>query len=40
MRNDPEGGCAKLIEAATREWKEQDDVVDDISVVLLFFSNY
>lgn len=36
IRNDPEGACDKLIKEATEAWKKEDDVVDDITVIIVF----
>lgn len=35
--NDPDGACERLVEEATIAWQREDDVVDDISVILVFF---
>ena len=36
-KNDPEGACKLLISESTRWWNEEDIVVDDITVICLFF---
>jgi serine/threonine protein phosphatase PrpC len=36
-KNDPEGACDKLVREATAAWKREDEVVDDITVVIIFF---
>ncbi len=36
LKNDPEGAADRLIRDATAQWKKEDEVVDDISVILLF----
>ena len=36
--NDLEGASEKLIEEAVKRWKKEDNVVDDITVVLIFFN--
>lgn len=38
-KGDIEGACNKLIEEATLQWEEEDVVVDDITVVVIFFDN-
>jgi serine/threonine protein phosphatase PrpC len=35
-KNDPSGACAKLVEEATNWWKKEDEVIDDITVVIIF----
>ncbi len=36
-KNDPEGACKMLINESTKWWNEEDIVVDDITVICLFF---
>ena len=36
-KNDPEGACKILISESTKWWNEEDIVVDDITVICLFF---
>lgn len=36
---DPELACKNLIKAARRFWKLEDVVVDDITVIILYFIN-
>jgi len=36
-KNDPEGACKLLINESTKWWNEEDIVVDDITVICLFF---
>jgi serine/threonine protein phosphatase PrpC len=36
-KNDPEGACKLLISESTKWWNEEDIVVDDITVICLFF---
>ena len=36
-KNDPEGACRLLINESTKWWNEEDIVVDDITVICLFF---
>lgn len=37
MKNDPDGACKALIEESTKWWENEDVVVDDITVVAIFF---
>ena len=37
LRNDASGLCQKLIKKATQCWEEEDCVIDDITVVTVFF---
>jgi serine/threonine protein phosphatase PrpC len=36
--NDPEGACDKLISEAVLHWKAEDEVIDDITVIVIFLS--
>ena len=36
-KNDPNGACKELIKKATEFWNQEDIVVDDITVVIVFF---
>ena len=36
-KNDPSGACKELIKKATEFWNQEDIVVDDITVVVVFF---
>ena len=36
-KNDPEGAYKLLISESTKWWNEEDIVVDDITVICLFF---
>ena len=36
-KNDPEGACKTLIKQSTEWWNKEDIVVDDITVVIVFF---
>ena len=36
-KNDPDGACKALIKEATEWWNKEDIVVDDITVVVVFF---
>ena len=35
-RNDSDGACNKLTEEAIKQWKEEDDAIDDITVIVIF----
>jgi hypothetical protein len=37
-KNDPDGACEKVVREATNSWKREDDVVDDITIVIIFFT--
>ena len=37
IKNDPEGACEKLIKESTNAWKREDEVVDDTTIILVFF---
>ena len=34
--NDPEGACNLLIEEAIKHWEEEDEVIDDITIIIVF----
>ena len=36
-KNDPEGACKTLIKESTDWWNQEDIVVDDITVIVVFF---
>ena len=36
-KNDPNGACKELVKKATEFWNQEDVVVDDITVVVVFF---
>lgn len=38
-KNDAEGACKMLIREATKIWKREDEVIDDITTIVLFFNN-
>ena len=38
MKNDPEGACERLVKEAVACWKREDEVVDDITIIICFFS--
>ena len=39
LRNEPEKACEKLIKEATNYWKKEDDIVDDITAIVIFLKN-
>ena len=36
--NNPEGACEKLIAESVKHWEEEDEVIDDITVIIIFLS--
>ena len=36
-KNDPEGACDKLVKESVMAWKREDEVVDDITIIIIFF---
>ncbi len=36
-KGDPKGACDELIRISTEWWNKEDEVVDDITVIALFF---
>ena len=36
-KNDPNGACKALIKESTEYWNQEDVVVDDITVIVVFF---
>lgn len=39
-KNDPDGACEKLVKEATAAWKREDEVVDDITIIVVFFNKW
>ena len=39
-RNDPECGIKDLEKAAVEAWMREDDSIDDITIVVVFFKYY
>lgn len=37
-RNDPDSACDKVVQAATAAWRREDDVIDDITVIIIFLN--
>jgi hypothetical protein len=35
-KNDPQGACQKLTELSVEHWKREDEVIDDITVIVVF----
>lgn len=38
MKNDPEGAVDELVRVAVQRWKKEDEVIDDITCILIFLS--
>ena len=38
LKNDAEGACEKLIKEANNAWKREDDVIDDITAIIVFLN--
>jgi len=38
LNNDPEGACDMLIQESVKKWKIEDEVIDDITVMVIFLS--
>ncbi|KAL4513107.1 hypothetical protein ABPG72_017792 [Tetrahymena utriculariae] len=38
LKKDPEGACDRLIKESTAMWKKEDDVVDDITAIVVFLN--
>lgn len=38
LKNDPEGACEKIVRESTAAWKREDDVIDDITIILVFLN--
>jgi hypothetical protein len=36
VKDNVQGACNKLVERAVNSWKKEDDVVDDITCVVVF----
>ena len=37
-KNDPEGAANHLISLATEKWKKEDEVIDDITCLIVFLN--
>lgn len=40
MRNDPETAVKDLEKMAVEAWKREDDSIDDITIIVVFFKYY
>jgi hypothetical protein len=38
IKNSPQEACDKLINESVMNWKKEDEVVDDITAVCIFFN--
>ena len=38
LKNDPDSACEKLVKEAVACWKKEDDVVDDITIIIVFMN--
>jgi len=36
LKNQPEAACEKLVKEATLAWKREDEVIDDITCIVIF----
>jgi hypothetical protein len=36
--NNPNGACDKLVDESLKNWKKEDEVVDDITAICVFFN--
>ena len=36
LKNNPEGACDKIITESVNWWKKEDEVVDDITSIVIF----
>ncbi len=36
-RKDPKGAANYLVEESTKRWLEDEEVIDDISIIVIFF---
>lgn len=37
-KNDPEGACDRLISESVYHWEKEDEVIDDITIIIIFLS--
>lgn len=37
-RNSPSGACERVMREAVARWKKEDEVIDDITLVVVFFA--
>lgn len=40
LKGQPEQACDKLIQESVNWWKKEDEVVDDITAICLFFKEW
>lgn len=40
IKNDPEGACEKLVKEAVAAWKKEDEVIDDITIIIVFLNKW
>lgn len=38
LQNNPEGACDKLVKEAVAHWKKEDEVIDDITCIVVFLN--
>jgi serine/threonine protein phosphatase PrpC len=38
MQGNPEGACDKIVKESVAHWKKEDEVIDDITVVIVFLN--
>lgn len=37
--NDPDGACEFLIKESVKHWKEEDEIIDDITIIVIFLND-
>ena len=37
LKNDPDGACEKVVKESVAAWKREDEVVDDITIIIVIF---
>ena len=35
-KNDPQGACKELTDLSVKHWEREDEVIDDITVIVIF----
>jgi len=35
LKNDPDGACEKVVKESVAAWKREDEVVDDITIIIV-----
>ncbi len=38
LQGDPEKACEKMVNEAVAHWKREDEVIDDITIVIVFLN--